>query len=238
MTKHSGFWRSVIKNPFVWGFVIGMVALYVVRDMSNRRRGAPPPLVEVGAWKMQDHTGKTFGSEELKGKVYVASFFFTRCPTICPKLTESIIEVSKRFKGLEDKVHFVGVSVDPANDTPDVLSAYMKKYGIEGPNWSYLTGAPKDVYNIVVGQMKLHVGDKEPFKGERASSGASSGAGAGANANANANANARPETYEINHVGELVLFDQNGDLRGKFGTDSVNLAALERAAKLLVERGA
>lgn len=218
MTERSGFWRGVLKNPFVWGFLIGMVSLYVLREASDRRRGAPPPLVEVGAWKMQDHTGKAFGSDELKGKVYVASFFFTRCPTICPQLTQSIIEVSKRFKGFEDKVHFVGVSVDPANDTPDVLSAYMKKYGIDGSNWSYLTGTPKNVYDVVVGQMKLHVGDKEPFKGE--------------------GANAKPDSYEINHVGELVLFDQNGDLRGKFGTDSVNLAALERAAKLLVERGA
>jgi protein SCO1/2 len=218
MTKHRAFWTTLTKNPFMWGFLIGMTALYAVKELSDRRRGAPPPLVQVGSWSMRDHAGNSFGSEQLKGKVYIASFFFTRCPSICPKLTESIVDVSKRFKGLEDKVHFVGVSIDPENDTPDVLAAYMKKYGIEGSNWSYLTGSLKNTYDVVVKQMKLHVGDREPLKGQ--------------------GENAKPDAYEINHVAELVLFDQNGDLRGKFGTDSVHLAALERAAKLLIERGA
>jgi protein SCO1/2 len=213
MSEYAGFFRRVMKSPFTIAFVIGMVAIYVVREASIRRRSAPPPLVHVGPWSMQDHTGKTFGSTDLKGKVYVASFFFTKCPTICPKLTESIIDLSKRFSGLEDKVHFVGVTVDPANDTPEVLSAYMKKYGIEGPNWSYLTSTPKGVYDIVAGQMKLHVGDKQPFAGE----------------------GAQPDSYEINHIAELVLFDQNGDLRAKFGTDPASLAALERSAKFLLE---
>ncbi len=203
-------WKKVTKNPYVWGFFIGILSLHFVREMSLWRRSAPPPLVQVGEWQLKNHNDQPFGSKDLRGKVVIASFFFTSCPTICPKLTQAMVEVKQRFKGFEDKAHFVSFSVDPETDTPEVLRQYTEKYHIHDVNWTFLTGSKAKMVGVITGQMKLHVGDRE-----------SAG-----------------DLYNIAHLAEFVLLDQNGDLRGKFPVETpVDKAALERAAKLLIEKG-
>jgi protein SCO1/2 len=206
---------KIARNPFFWAFLLGIGSLHVVREFAYLRRSAPPPLVYVGNWSLTDQSNRAFGSKELAGKVYIANFFFTRCPTICPKITKDMIEVRKRFTTLRDKVHFVSISVDPENDVPQVLSDYMKRYDIVDGDWTYLTGTKAQVYGVVVEQMKLHMGDRETQK----------------------DVDTGEILYNVSHVAELALFDQNGDLRGKFPTDMTSLAALERAAKFLVEKG-
>lgn len=198
----------VVKNPFVWAFVVGIASLHLVKEMSLARRSAPPPLLSVGEWRLTDQDAKPFGSQELAGKVYVAHFFFTRCPTICPKLTQDMKALHRQFDKVRGQVHFVSFSVDPSFDTPEMLRAYRAKNEIAANDWSFLTGTPEELQQVVIKQMKLHFGDSED------------------------------DLMNISHVAEFVLFDQNGDMRGKFSTDPVGLAALERAAKLLIEKGA
>lgn len=214
--KTSPYWVKILKNPFLWGGVIGVCSLHIVREMADMRRGAPPPLVHVGEWSLIDHHGQPFGSNELAGKVVIADLFFTSCPTICPELTKSMSEVAKRFSSLESQVHFVSISIDPEIDTPQILRKYMKKNGANLPNWSFVTGNREKLYSIVLDQMKLHAGEKKEHPQH------SNG----------------HKIYDIEHVAQLLLFDQNGDLRGLFPTQPHGLAALERAAKLLLEKGA
>jgi protein SCO1/2 len=65
-----------------------------------------------------DEQGKVFSSENLKGKIYVANFFFTRCGTICPKITSQVSRATDTF--IRDKdIHFISISVDPKFDAPD-----------------------------------------------------------------------------------------------------------------------
>ena len=85
----------------------------------------PPTLLEVPAFELTSQAGDAFGSEQLQGEVWIANFIFTRCPTICPLLTS-------QMKGLTDSladtpVRFVSFSVDPANDTPAVLTEYAER---------------------------------------------------------------------------------------------------------------
>jgi protein SCO1/2 len=208
--------KKIFTNPFFIAFLVGIASLHIVKEMSLQRRTAPPPLVTVGPWSLTSHDDKSFGSSELKGKIYIANFFFTRCPTICPKLMSDMKEVYKRFDKRADQVHFVSFSVDPEFDTPQVLKEYREKSGISAPNWTLLTGSVEQVGQVAVKQMKLHVGEKEKF-GE---------------------ADIADGLYEISHVGEILLFDQNGDLRGKFPTDNASLAQLVRSANFLLEKGA
>jgi protein SCO1/2 len=204
-----------LKNPYFWALLLGIVSLHFVREMSYMSRRAPPPLVYVGEWSLINQLNEPFGSQDLKGKVWIASFFFTRCPTICPKLTQDMIELKKRFKKMNGEVKFLTFSVDPEFDTPPVLQAHLLKNKIIDDNWTFLTGTQAQMMNVVMDQMKLHMGELEEVK----------------------QPNTPEVLFNVAHLAEFALFDQNGDLRGKFPTDPTGLAALERAAKFLVEKG-
>lgn len=203
---------KIMKNPFVWAFVIGIVSLTGLRQVSLWRRSAPPPLVVVGEWQLTGDNEEPFGSQDLKGKVMIADFMFTRCPTICPTLTANMLELRKRFAKVSGQVHFVSFSVDPKHDTPQVLSAYKKQFGIVGSDWTFVTGSEAQMRHLIIDQMKFHLGEKEQLAQDAS-------------------------LFDIAHVAEFALYDQNGDYRGKFGTDPTGLAAMERAAKFLIEKG-
>lgn len=203
--------KKIIKNPFLWSFLIGIASLHIVKEMAIRRRHAPAPILEIADWQLIDQDAKPLGKKELLGNIIIADFFFTSCPTLCPKLTETMKEVYERFKNKSDKISFVSISVDPETDTPEVLKNYMIKNNIAHENWHCLTGTKEEVYKVVVENMRLHIGEREEIKDSDAS-------------------------YDIPHLAHLALFDQKGDLRGLFKTESVELAALVRAANFLLEK--
>lgn len=204
--------KKYLKSPFLWAFLIGIASLHLVKEMALQRRSAPDPLLIVPNWRLIDHHGQPFGQADLKGKVVIANFFFSSCPSICPKLTEAMKEVYQRVQDNSSSIEFISITVDPETDTPEVLTNYMNKYGINHPNWRCLTGTKKDIYDVVVNKMKVHMGEKEAVPGS-------------------------PTSYDIPHLAHLALFDQQGALRGLFKTETIELAALVRAAKFLVEKG-
>lgn len=203
--------KAWLKNPFLWAFFIGIVSLHLVKEMALRRRHAPPAMVNVEAWHLTDQNGHTLSKADLSGKVVIADFFFTSCPSICPKLTDAMKELYARFKDKSDKVSFLSISVDPSTDTPAVLKTFMEKNNIVYDNWHCLTGTKEAIYKVVVENMRIHVGEKEAI---------AEGNGA----------------YDIPHLAHLALFDQKGDLRGLFKTESMELAAMVRAANFLLEK--
>jgi protein SCO1 len=85
-----------------------------------------------------ERSGKRVGSSELKGQPYVAGFFFTSCPTICPKQNEKVRQLQKKFAG--QPVRFLSISCDPEVDTPEVLSAYADRFDADPDQWLFLTG--------------------------------------------------------------------------------------------------
>lgn len=94
-----------------------------------------------------DQDGKDFSSEILDGKIYVADFFFTTCPSICPKMTGNL---KKTFEAIEKdtNIYFVSFSIDPEFDTPKVLSTYAEEKGYNVPNWRFLTGDKEKIYTL------------------------------------------------------------------------------------------
>lgn len=89
---------------------------------------------------LTERSGKQMGSEELKGQPYVASFFFTSCPSICPMQNEKIRQLQEKFKG--QPVRFVSISCDPEVDRPEVLSAYADadRFKADENQWLFFTG--------------------------------------------------------------------------------------------------
>lgn len=90
-------------------------------------------------FELVERSGKTISSEkDLKGQPYVAGFFFTLCPTICPRQNEKVQQLQQRFK--DRPVRFLSISCDPEIDTPAVLTEYAKRFDADPQQWLFLTG--------------------------------------------------------------------------------------------------
>lgn len=120
-----------------------------------------PVYGETGNFRLTDARGGEFDSLQLRGKVWVTTFFFTTCSGICPIMTKNLKSLQERFGSYKD-LEFVSISVNPEQDTPQALSVYAQKYGADSDRWHFLTGAREDITRIAVQGFK--VGDiREPI---------------------------------------------------------------------------
>jgi len=85
---------------------------------------------------------ETFNNEILDDKVFIANFFFTRCPSICPPMRQQLIGIHETI----DDADFLIIShtIDPTNDTPDVLKTYSDAIGIPSNKWQFLTASEEN----------------------------------------------------------------------------------------------
>jgi protein SCO1/2 len=88
-----------------------------------------------------------FGSDDLKGNIYIADFFFTSCPTICPKMTTQLARVQEAFAKYPE-VKIVSFTVDPKADSVSVLKKYALDFRADSSKWNFLTGNKEDIYTL------------------------------------------------------------------------------------------
>ena len=91
-------------------------------------------------------------NDSLNGNIYIANFFFTSCPTICPVMTKNMAYVQSKLS-VYPNIKFISHTVDPANDTPERMLSYVKKMSskniiIDLNNWHFLTGEKEKLYEI------------------------------------------------------------------------------------------
>jgi len=91
--------------------------------------------------------GDTLTQQDVKGKVYVADFFFSTCPTICPLMKTQMLRIYERYKD-NDSLMILSHSINPRYDTPEVLKQYREKLGVHSTQWQFLTGTQTDVYKL------------------------------------------------------------------------------------------
>ncbi len=103
------------------------------------------------------------GSSFFKDKVYVVEFFFTTCPTICPIMTESMLQIEEAFGDLDDFA-IASFTINPVHDTPTVLKKYINTHGIKSKNWQMLTGNHDDIMKLANKGFNLYAAmeDKAP----------------------------------------------------------------------------
>jgi protein SCO1/2 len=94
-----------------------------------------------------NQNGDTVTEKITEGKIYVADFFFTTCPTICPVMKRQMIKIYNEYKGNED-VMILSHSIDPEHDTPQVLAKYASDLGVQGSQWQFLTGEKEKIFKI------------------------------------------------------------------------------------------
>jgi protein SCO1/2 len=110
----------------------------------------------IPAFSFTDQDGKTVTEKTVEGKIYVANFIFTRCGSICPKMTANMGILQKKFKD-DDDVLFLSHSVTPDMDSVPVLKKYAADKGIISGKWHLLTGKQEDIYALA--KKQYYAGD-------------------------------------------------------------------------------
>lgn len=124
-------------------------------------------LVEIGPapkFELINQNNEKINNEIYKGKVYVLEFFFTTCPSICPKMNQSMMIIENKFFG-NPNFGIVSISIDPKHDTPEVLKSHAKLLGVKSSNWNFLTGDREAIYGLANKGFNLYVGENSKVNG-------------------------------------------------------------------------
>ena len=104
-------------------------------------------LHQIPAFDLTDQNGETFTEQDVEGKIYVANFFFTICPSVCPRMTNNLQRVQEAFVG-DTSVLLVSHSVMPWVDSVEVLKEYANHNEINSNQWKLLTGDKTEIYKL------------------------------------------------------------------------------------------
>jgi protein SCO1/2 len=113
---------------------------------------------QIPAFRFLNQDSIFVSEKDVEGKVYVADFFFTTCPTICPKMKTQMLRIYERYKD-RDEVRIISHSIDPDFDTPNVLKDYAARLQVKAPKWNLLTGDKTAIYQL--GQKSYMVSAQE-----------------------------------------------------------------------------
>ena len=110
----------------------------------------------VPDFDLTNQQGQPVQLSDLAGKIWIANFIFTNCPTICPVMTQEMARLQSEF--VTEPVYFVSFSVDPERDTVAALSRYAKAYGADDRRWHFLTGEKASIYQLAEQGFSLTAG--------------------------------------------------------------------------------
>jgi protein SCO1/2 len=119
---------------------------------------------KVPPFSFKNQEGELISNKDFKGKVYVVEFFFTTCPTICPRMNVNLVQIQNKFAGYEN-FGVASFSINPEHDTPEVLKAYAHKYGITNKNWHLMTGKKDAIYKLANEGFNLYTAEEESVAG-------------------------------------------------------------------------
>jgi protein SCO1/2 len=190
-----------------------VVATTVVLTAFRGQAGAGfgkrlPVLGEVPDFALTEASGAALRGDDLAGKVWIASFIFTRCAEACPAMMREEARLQSELPARDD-LRLVSFSVDPDYDTPEVLRRYAEVFGADRARWLFLTGDKKLIYGLAIDGFRLAATDADPAT-----------------------------EMPILHSSKLVLVDRRGAIRGYYdSTDAVARARLVRdTERVLAER--
>lgn len=195
MAKKAGFTR-VFENPRAWLVVLLLLfATPLYFSFRAPQPKLPPILGQIPDFTLTNQDGREVTwSTEYKGSVLLVNFIFTSCPSVCPLLSKQMEKVQTRLLTAAPIIRLVTITVDPGNDTPEVLKAYGKQYGARFRSWSFLTGDLMQIHDTVVNGFHVAVENPVFNKGD-------------------VDEDANMNLMEITHGEHFVLVDQMGNIR-------------------------
>lgn len=156
-----------MKNKSYIGisFVILIFGIYAVPKIVERFSGND--LVVIGPapkFELTNQNGKKISNTDYNGKVYVAEFFFSSCPSICPIMNRNMVSIQNEFFG-NPNFGIVSITIDPENDTSEALKNHAKQLGANSTNWHFLTGDKKYIYGIANNGFNIFAGENNKAAG-------------------------------------------------------------------------
>jgi protein SCO1 len=152
-----------LQRGLIWGVLIvvilGIIGVNIWSSWHKNPTSTPDVHAEVPDFSLTDQHATPIAMSDLRGKIWVADFIFTRCVAACPLMTDKMAQLQQEFSA--ENVHFVSFSVDPEYDTPAVLSQYADRYGAAQTRWSFLTGEKDAIYQLAHGGFNLAVGQEK-----------------------------------------------------------------------------
>lgn len=161
--------RNAGRTGIVFGLLLAIAATSSIW-LALRARQAPeelPVLATVPDFALTEASGRTVTLGDLAGKPWVADLVFTHCGGICPTMTAAMAQLVQSTDDVSG-VKFVSISVDPKNDTPEVLTAYAERFKADRARWLFLTGDEDAIRKLAIGGLKLPLADGDPAQGEDA----------------------------------------------------------------------
>jgi protein SCO1/2 len=154
-------------------------------NVSNHSSEENSKLMAIGPapkFELTDQNKTLISNKDYAGKVYVLEFFFTTCPTICPKMNMNMLTIQNAFFG-NPNFGIVSITINPDNDTPEVLKEHAQKLGVKSSNWHFLTGDKNKIFDLANKGFNVYVGQNSKVNGG------------------------------FEHSGLFALIDKNGDIR-------------------------
>lgn len=200
--------ENLVRSKLFWVFFLIFGFSYpIYRSMNRVLPPDLPVIAQVPEYELLSENGQRFGSKELKGRVYLANFIFSRCPSVCPKMLGDLQKIQKRVRGTGQKVAIVTFTVDPEYDNEKVLFDVARKYDANPYMWTFLTGSDKEA------MFKLY---RDGFK-------------VGVEQNVQ-------NIMDIAHTEKIVLVDGDNRIRGYYAFDENSVNKLMIDVGLLINR--
>lgn len=192
------------------GGVLITAATWTAFRHGVAREPGLPVLGKVPAFSLVASDGTPLSQANLAGGVWIADFIFTRCPSLCPMLSGEMAKLQTTLaRDGRNEVRLVSFSVDPANDTPDVLRAYGDRLHADRHRWLFVTGERNALHQLIGDGFHLAVAERPPSQN-------TDGEGL------------------ITHSDRFVLIDRDLQIRGYYhGTDSDSIAQMLRDLKTI-----
>lgn len=185
----------ILKQRSFW-FLFLLVLTTGVLILAGRIYWKPaelPVYGQVQDFRLTERSGQTVSLSDLKGKIWIADFIFTRCAGICPMMSSKMKRVQEKLDQYSE-LRLVSFSVDPEHDTPEVLSEYAKHFGADPQKWLFLTGDKEQLFKL--SSQHFHLGVSDIPAAEREA----------------------PE-QSVNHSSKFALVDGEGKIRGYYASE-------------------
>jgi protein SCO1/2 len=194
--RKSNFIERLVSSKLFWVLAVTFLFAYpIVKSVKRQLPQELPVLSKVPDFTFTNENGKPYGSQDLKGKVYIANFIFTSCQTSCPNLLGKVQTVQHRIRGVIDRAAIVTFTVDPQNDTPEVLYSKAREMKANPNVWRFLTAPLPETKKLLIEGFKVPMGDKVIAE----------------------------NVMDVAHSNKLVLVDQEGQIRGYYSTEKDDL---------------
>ncbi len=213
LTNHEAhqpsFIAKLVSSKMFWLLAVGFFFSYpIIKSVKRELPNPLPVLGQVPEFVFTDESNKSFGSRDLKGKVYIANFMFTSCQTVCPLLLNKVQKVQHRLRGVMDRAAIVSFTVDPVTDTPEILLAKSIEMKAKPSVWRFLTAPLNETQDLLINGFKVPVGKKQLAS----------------------------NIMDVAHSNKFVLVDQLGRIRGYYSSDDEGINHLMINTGLLINQ--